>query len=201
ETGAAEAAGLSHAAARARLLWYLAGAVASTDRSAALPLVLGALRESPATALARPALGALAALLLPRVPERALRRLSLGAGALPAPRSADFLRPIGAANRVVQHHRLARRRRPQPRRPAVHEHAVPEEHLALARAELFARIVGGDVLDVRLVGAGERIVGRPQVGLGIVGKAGKERRPVRTGVDDQRPAVGGNVLARDPGAD
>jgi len=77
ETGAAEAARLSHAAARARLRWYLAGAVASTDRSAALPLVLGALRESPATALARPALGALAALLLPRMAERALRRLPL----------------------------------------------------------------------------------------------------------------------------
>ena len=77
EPGTEAAARLSPAAARARLHWYLAGAVASADRGAAVPLVLAALRESPATALARPALGALAALLLPRVAERALRRLPL----------------------------------------------------------------------------------------------------------------------------
>jgi glycosyltransferase involved in cell wall biosynthesis len=73
----AGAARLSRAAARARLHWYLAGAVASERRTAALPLVLGALREAPATALARPALGALAALVLPRAAERALRRFPI----------------------------------------------------------------------------------------------------------------------------
>jgi glycosyltransferase involved in cell wall biosynthesis len=77
EPGTAEAAGLSRAAARARLRWYLAGALAAERRSAAVPMVLDALRESPATAFARPALGALAALLLPRAAERALRRLPL----------------------------------------------------------------------------------------------------------------------------
>jgi glycosyltransferase involved in cell wall biosynthesis len=77
EPGTVEAAGLSRASARARLRWYLAGAVATERRSAAVPLMLGALRESPATAFARPALGALAALLLPRAAERALRRLPL----------------------------------------------------------------------------------------------------------------------------
>ena len=75
DAGTAEAAGLSRAAARARLRWYLAGAVAADRRSAAVPMVLAALREDPGTALARPALGALAALLLPRTAERALRRL------------------------------------------------------------------------------------------------------------------------------
>jgi glycosyltransferase involved in cell wall biosynthesis len=77
EPGTAEAAGLSRAAARARLRWYLAGALAVEHRSAAVPLVIDAIRESPATAFARPALGALAALLLPRAAERALRRLPL----------------------------------------------------------------------------------------------------------------------------
>jgi glycosyltransferase involved in cell wall biosynthesis len=77
ESGTAEAAGLSRAAARARLRWYLAGALAAEHRSAAVPLVIDAIRESPATAFARPALGALAALLLPRAAERALRRLLL----------------------------------------------------------------------------------------------------------------------------
>jgi hypothetical protein len=77
EPGTAEAAGLSRAAARARLRWYLAGALAAEHRSAAVPLVIDAIRESPATAFARPALGALAALLLPRAAERALRRLPI----------------------------------------------------------------------------------------------------------------------------
>jgi glycosyltransferase involved in cell wall biosynthesis len=77
EPGTEDAARLSRAAARARLRWYLAGAVAGAHRGAAVPLVLGALREAPATALARPALGALAALLLPRAAERALRRLPI----------------------------------------------------------------------------------------------------------------------------
>jgi glycosyltransferase involved in cell wall biosynthesis len=77
EPGTAEAAGLSRAAARARLRWYLAGALAAERRGAAIPLVVDALRESPATAFARPALGALAALLLPRAAERALRKLPL----------------------------------------------------------------------------------------------------------------------------
>jgi len=77
DPGTEAAAQLSRAAARARLRWYLAGAVASTHRTAAVPLVLDALREAPASALGRPALGALAALLLPRAAERALRRLPL----------------------------------------------------------------------------------------------------------------------------
>jgi len=77
DPGTAEAAGLSRAAARARLRWYLAGAVAAERRVAAVPMLLAALREDPGTALARPALGALAALLLPRAAERALRRLPL----------------------------------------------------------------------------------------------------------------------------
>jgi glycosyltransferase involved in cell wall biosynthesis len=77
DPGTTAAAGLSHAAARARLRWYLAGALATERRSAAVPLMLAAFRESPATAFARPALGALAALLLPRAAERALRRLPL----------------------------------------------------------------------------------------------------------------------------
>ncbi len=75
EPGTAEAAALSGAAARARLRWYLAAAVASERRGAAVPMMLAAVREDPATLLARPALGALAALLLPRAAERALRRL------------------------------------------------------------------------------------------------------------------------------
>jgi glycosyltransferase involved in cell wall biosynthesis len=77
DPGTADLAGLSLAAARARLRWYLAGAVAAERRAAALPLVLAALREAPASALARPALGALAALVLPRSAERALRRLPI----------------------------------------------------------------------------------------------------------------------------
>ena len=73
----AEEAGLSHAAARARHLWYHAAAVAAAERSAALPLVGRALREDPRTLLSRPAAGALAALGLPRAVERALRSLPL----------------------------------------------------------------------------------------------------------------------------
>jgi hypothetical protein len=68
EAGTAEAAGLSRAAARARLRWYLAGAVAAERRVAAVPLLLAALREDPGTALARPALGALAAPFFSRAP-------------------------------------------------------------------------------------------------------------------------------------
>lgn len=77
DPGTADAAGLSRAAARARLRWYLAGMVAAEHRGAAVPLVLAALREDPGTALARPALGTLVALLLPRTAERAWRRLSV----------------------------------------------------------------------------------------------------------------------------
>jgi len=77
DPGTADAARLSRASARARLHWYLAGAVASERRAAGLPLVVQALREAPASVLDRPALGALAALLLPRAAERALRRLPI----------------------------------------------------------------------------------------------------------------------------
>jgi len=68
EPGTAAAAGLSRRAARAWLRWYLAGA-------AALPMLARAFGEAPATVLERPALGALAAVFLPRPVERALRRL------------------------------------------------------------------------------------------------------------------------------
>jgi hypothetical protein len=49
--------------------------MAAKHRRAAVPLLIDAIRESPATAFARPALGALATLLLPRAVERALRKL------------------------------------------------------------------------------------------------------------------------------
>lgn len=61
----ARAAGLGHRAARARLLWYHAGAVAPASRIAALGLAARALRTAPATLVARPALGALAAIVAP----------------------------------------------------------------------------------------------------------------------------------------
>ncbi len=77
EPGTAAAARLSRAAARARLQWYLAAAAAAERRAAGLPLALAAVREAPASLFERPALGALAALLLPRAAERALRRLPL----------------------------------------------------------------------------------------------------------------------------
>ncbi|HEV7735659.1 MAG TPA: glycosyltransferase [Candidatus Binatia bacterium] len=68
-------AGLTHAAARARHLWYHATIAADGGRSAALALAASALRESPRTMLSRPALGTLAALLLPRPALRSLGRL------------------------------------------------------------------------------------------------------------------------------
>ncbi len=76
EPGTAAAAGLSRRAARARLRWYLAGAAAAQRRAAGLPMLLRAFGEAPATVLDRPALGALAAVLLPRPLERALRRIA-----------------------------------------------------------------------------------------------------------------------------
>lgn len=71
----ASEAGLSHAAARARHLWYHATIAADGARGTALVLAASALRESPATALSRPALGTLAALVLPRPALRTLGRL------------------------------------------------------------------------------------------------------------------------------
>jgi hypothetical protein len=72
----AAAAGLSRAAARARLYWYHAGALALENRRAAVRPVLRALGESPAAVLCRPALGALASLVLPHAAVGALRRLT-----------------------------------------------------------------------------------------------------------------------------
>jgi glycosyltransferase involved in cell wall biosynthesis len=68
-------AGIGHAAARARHVWYHAGIVAGRRRGAALPLVARALREHPGTLFSRPAVGALAAVGLPRAVERVLRAL------------------------------------------------------------------------------------------------------------------------------
>jgi hypothetical protein len=69
-------AGITRSAARARHQWYRAADVASQGRRrAALPIAMRALRENAATAFSRPALGALAALTLPRAATRALRRL------------------------------------------------------------------------------------------------------------------------------
>jgi glycosyltransferase involved in cell wall biosynthesis len=63
----ARAAGLGRRSARARLLWYHAGAVARSSRGDALRLAWRALATAPATIVHRPALGALAALASPRV--------------------------------------------------------------------------------------------------------------------------------------
>lgn len=68
-------AGLSHAAARARHLWYHATIAAAGERAAGFALAAAALRESPSTALSRPALGTIAALVLPRPALRSLGRL------------------------------------------------------------------------------------------------------------------------------
>jgi glycosyltransferase involved in cell wall biosynthesis len=69
------AAGLRHRAARARLLWYHAGALAVESRRDALALATRAAAEAPATVLHRPALGAIASLVLPRGVRRVLDRL------------------------------------------------------------------------------------------------------------------------------
>jgi glycosyltransferase involved in cell wall biosynthesis len=71
----AEAASLPHGAARARVLWYHAGAVARTSRRDGLALAARALASAPTTLLDRPALGALASLALPPALRRALDRL------------------------------------------------------------------------------------------------------------------------------
>ena len=70
-------AGIGHAAARARHLWYHASILAARDRGTALPLVGRALREHLPTLFSRPAAGALAAVGLPRALERALRALPI----------------------------------------------------------------------------------------------------------------------------
>ena len=71
DPGVAAAAGLDHAAARARLLWYHAGAVARSRPATARALARRAWAASPRMLASRPAAGALARLLLPD----ALRRL------------------------------------------------------------------------------------------------------------------------------
>jgi glycosyltransferase involved in cell wall biosynthesis len=65
-------AGRSRAAVRALHYWYN---VAGAGRVAALPLVLRALREAPATAATRPAAAALVALCLPAGAVRRIQRL------------------------------------------------------------------------------------------------------------------------------
>lgn len=70
-------AGLSHAAARARHVWYHAAIVAGRRRVDGLSLAVRALREHPPTVLSRPAAGALAAVGLPRVVERWVRALGV----------------------------------------------------------------------------------------------------------------------------
>jgi glycosyltransferase involved in cell wall biosynthesis len=66
---------ISRSAARSYLYWYNAGAAARERRSAAVPLIVRALHESPLSALSRPAMGALASLLLPAAAARTLTRL------------------------------------------------------------------------------------------------------------------------------
>ena len=66
-------AGLSLAAARARLLWY--HAAAAPDRRAALGLAARALAASPPSLASRPAAGALATIALPEPLERLVRRV------------------------------------------------------------------------------------------------------------------------------
>jgi glycosyltransferase involved in cell wall biosynthesis len=67
---------LTRAEARARLYWYDAGTLATEDTAAARDLARQAFRESPRTITSRPALGALAALLLPTPALKAVRRLA-----------------------------------------------------------------------------------------------------------------------------
>ncbi len=71
----ATAARLDYGAARARVLWYHAGAAATASRRDGLALAARAVAESPTTLVARPALGALASLALPAALRRALDRL------------------------------------------------------------------------------------------------------------------------------
>jgi len=70
-------AGISRAAVRARHFWTNAAALGSDRRVAALGLVARALGEFPPAVLTRPALAALAGLLLPQAAVRTLRRLPL----------------------------------------------------------------------------------------------------------------------------
>jgi glycosyltransferase involved in cell wall biosynthesis len=65
---AARAAGLSLAAAQARLQWYHASVARAQGRGAALSLAARAFVAAPASILTRPALGALARIALPRAP-------------------------------------------------------------------------------------------------------------------------------------
>jgi len=67
---------LGRAAASARLYWYDVATLAADDRAAAWELARQAFRESPRTVASRPALGGLAALLLPVPALRAVRRLA-----------------------------------------------------------------------------------------------------------------------------
>jgi glycosyltransferase involved in cell wall biosynthesis len=72
----ARRAGRSRAAVRALHYWTNAAALAMERRSAALPLVVDALREFPAAALSRSAMATFATLVLPSAAVRTLRRLS-----------------------------------------------------------------------------------------------------------------------------
>jgi glycosyltransferase involved in cell wall biosynthesis len=75
DPAAAADARLSHAAARARLLWYHAGVAAPASRAAGVALAARALAAAPASVGSRPALGALATLVLPVPVLRVLGRL------------------------------------------------------------------------------------------------------------------------------
>jgi glycosyltransferase involved in cell wall biosynthesis len=71
----ARRAGRSRADVRALHYWVNAAGLAVERRSAALPLVADALRESPRAALTRSAVATVATLILPHAAVRALRRL------------------------------------------------------------------------------------------------------------------------------
>jgi hypothetical protein len=71
----AAAAALGRRAARARVLWAHAGTVAATSRADALALAARALANAPASAVRRPAIGAIASIVLPSRLRRALDRL------------------------------------------------------------------------------------------------------------------------------
>jgi hypothetical protein len=69
---AARAAGRTRRAARAALHWYHAGAAAPVHRGDAWRLVSRALTDDPRSLLSRPALGALARIVAPRLATRLL---------------------------------------------------------------------------------------------------------------------------------
>jgi glycosyltransferase involved in cell wall biosynthesis len=75
DPGTERRARCSRRTAQARLLWYHVALAAAEDRRAALGLAARAVRSAPASVASRPALGALAALVLPVPVLRAFGRL------------------------------------------------------------------------------------------------------------------------------